>query len=115
MFKVPSFEKIMELEDRYTAILGSKTGIVESPRRRKKTKPGEFLARRSINEAFAQAVRKATGLRDATFESLHRAIRAEKRVGIEGFGTFTVRSRKARKGRHAEITIKATPTLPGRS
>ena len=35
---------------------------------------------------------------DATFESIAKAIKKSKRFQVPGFGTFTVRSRKARKG-----------------
>lgn len=52
---------------------------------------------------------------DTTFESLARAIKKDKRFQVPGFGTFTVRSRKARKGRNpqtgAEINIKASRTV----
>jgi DNA-binding protein HU-beta len=52
---------------------------------------------------------------DATFQSLTRALRKEKRFQVPGFGTFTVRARKARKGRNpqtgAEIMIKASRTV----
>lgn len=52
---------------------------------------------------------------DATFETLARAIKKNKRFQVPGFGTFTVRSRKARKGRNpqtgAEITIRASRTV----
>jgi len=52
---------------------------------------------------------------DATFETLARAIKKDKRFQAACFGTFTVRSRKARKGRNpqtgAEITIKASKTV----
>jgi DNA-binding protein HU-beta len=52
---------------------------------------------------------------DATFESLARAIRKEKRFQVPGFGTFSVRSRKARKGRNPQtgdiINIKASKTV----
>ncbi len=52
---------------------------------------------------------------DATFESLARAIKKEKRFQVPGFGTFSVRSRKARKGRNpqtgAVINIKASRTV----
>lgn len=52
---------------------------------------------------------------DATFESLARALKKEKRFQVPGFGTFTVRSRKARRGRNpqtgAEIMIKASRTV----
>ncbi|HWH76464.1 MAG TPA: HU family DNA-binding protein [Candidatus Binatus sp.] len=52
---------------------------------------------------------------DATFEGIAKAIRKSKRFQVPGFGTFTVRSRKARKGRNpqtgAAITIKASRTV----
>jgi len=52
---------------------------------------------------------------DATFEGIAKAIRKTKRFQVPGFGTFTVRSRKARKGRNpqtgAAITIKASRTV----
>ena len=52
---------------------------------------------------------------DATFENLVRAIKKDKRFQVPGFGTFTVRARKARKGRNpqtgAEIAIKASRTV----
>jgi DNA-binding protein HU-beta len=52
---------------------------------------------------------------DAAFDALARAIKKDKRFQVPGFGTFTVRSRKARKGRNpqtgAEISIKASRTV----
>lgn len=52
---------------------------------------------------------------DTTFEALARAIRRDRRFQVPGFGTFTVRSRKARKGRDpqtgAEIAIQASKTV----
>jgi DNA-binding protein HU-beta len=52
---------------------------------------------------------------DATFEGISRAIRKSKRFQVAGFGTFTVRSRKARKGRNPQtgdlINIKASRTV----
>ena len=52
---------------------------------------------------------------DATFEIISRAIRKSKRFQVPGFGTFTVRSRKARKGINpqngAVINIKASRTV----
>jgi len=58
--------------------------------------------------AAAQAV-------DATFEGIGRAIKKSKRFQVPGFGTFTVRSRKARQGRNpqtgAAMTIKASRTV----
>ena len=52
---------------------------------------------------------------DATFENIGKAIKKSKRVQVPSFGTFTVRSRKARKGRNpqtgAAINIKASRTV----
>ena len=52
---------------------------------------------------------------DAAFENIHKAIKKNKRFSYPGFGTFSVRSRKARKGRNpqtvAEIQIKASKTV----
>jgi DNA-binding protein HU-beta len=52
---------------------------------------------------------------DATFENIGKAIQKSKRFQVPGFGTFTVRSRKARKGRNpqtgATISIKASRTV----
>jgi DNA-binding protein HU-beta len=52
---------------------------------------------------------------DATFETVAKAIRKSKRFQVPGFGTFTVRSRKARKGRNpqngAVINIRASRTV----
>ena len=52
---------------------------------------------------------------DATFDNLSRVIKKSKRFQMPGFGTFSVRSRKARKGRNpqtgAVITIKASRTV----
>ena len=52
---------------------------------------------------------------DATFESIAKAIKKSKRFQVPGFGTFTVRTRKARKGRNpqtgAAINIKASRTV----
>jgi DNA-binding protein HU-beta len=72
---------------------------------------------------LVDAVAKATKLNkraaneavDATFENISKAIRKSKRFQVPGFGTFTVRSRKARKGKNpqtgATITIKASRTV----
>ena len=52
---------------------------------------------------------------DATFESIAKAIKKSKRFQVPGFGTFTVRSRKARQGRNpqtgAAINIRASRTV----
>jgi DNA-binding protein HU-beta len=52
---------------------------------------------------------------NATFENIGKAIKKSKRFQVPDFGTFTVRSRKARKGRNpqtgAAISIKASRTV----
>jgi DNA-binding protein HU-beta len=52
---------------------------------------------------------------DAAFDSIAGAIKKEKRFSYPGFGTFSVRSRKARTGRNpqtgAKIQIKASKTV----
>ena len=52
---------------------------------------------------------------DETFASISKALKKEKRFSVPSFGTFTVRTRKARKGRNpqtgAEIKIKASKTV----
>ena len=52
---------------------------------------------------------------DATFQGIAKAIRKNKRFQVPGFGTFTVRSRKARKGVNPQtgdvISIKASRTV----
>ncbi len=56
-----------------------------------------------------------TDMIDATFQAIAKTIKKEKRFAYPGFGTFTVRSRKARKGRNPqtgeEIKIKASKTV----
>ena len=52
---------------------------------------------------------------DAAIQSIQKAIKKNKRFSYPGFGTFSVRNRKARKGRNpqtgAEIQIKASKTV----
>ena len=72
---------------------------------------------------LVNAVAKAAGLSkttageavEATFENLVRAIKRDKRFQVPGFGTFTVRSRKARKVRNpqtgADIMVKASRSV----
>ncbi len=52
---------------------------------------------------------------DAAFENISHAIKKRKKFSYPGFGTYTVRKRKERKGRNpqsgAEIRIKASKTV----
>jgi len=57
----------------------------------------------------------AAELVDALFGTIGKSIKKEGRFSYPGFGTWTVRARKARKGRNpqtgAEIKIKASKTV----
>jgi DNA-binding protein HU-beta len=59
--------------------------------------------------------RLASKILDAAFENINRTIKKNKRFSYPGFGTFTIRNRKARKGRNPqtgeEIQIKASKTV----
>lgn len=52
---------------------------------------------------------------DEAFDQLKKAIKKEKRFFVPGFGTFSVKQRKARKGRNPKtgevIKIKASKTV----
>ena len=69
-----------------------------------KTCKNDELSKRAVN-----------GILDATFSTIAKSIKKEKRFAYPSFGTFTVRNRKARKGRNpqtgAEIKIKASKTV----
>lgn len=69
----------------------------------------------AVAKAAKISKRAAGNAVDATFDGISRSIKREKRFQVPGFGTFTVRSRKSRKGRNpqtgAEITIKASRTV----
>jgi DNA-binding protein HU-beta len=69
----------------------------------------------AVARAAKLSKRAAGDAVDATFENLARAIKKDRRFQAPAFGTFTVRSRKARRGRNpqtgAEITIRASRTV----
>ena len=77
------------------------------------------MTKADLIEAVAKATqlnkREAGEAVDATFDGIAKAIKKSKRFQVPGFGTFTVRSRKSRKGRNpqtgAAITIKASRTV----
>lgn len=59
--------------------------------------------------------RLTTDIIDNTFSAIGKSIKKDKRFSFPDFGTFTVRNRKARKGRNpqtgATIKIKASKTV----
>ena len=77
------------------------------------------MTRAELISAVAKAVkiskRAAGEAVDATFGGIARSIERDKRIQVPGFGTFSVRSRKARKGRNpqtgAVINIRASRTV----
>ena len=58
---------------------------------------------------------KTQAVLEEVFDAIGRAIKKDKRFVVPGFGTFSVKSRKARKGRNPqtgeEIKIKASKTV----
>ena len=52
---------------------------------------------------------------ESVFENLHRGIKKDKRFSYPGFGTWTVKKRKARKGRNPKtgelVPIPPTKTV----
>lgn len=63
----------------------------------------------------ALSKRLTSDVLDAAFDVIGKAIKKDKRFAYPGFGTFTVRSRKARTGRNPQtgeaIKIKASKTV----
>lgn len=69
-----------------------------------------------IKDASVDITKKdATALVDAVFAATKKAIRKDKKLSYPDFGTFTVKSRKARMGRNPQtgetIKIKASKTV----
>ena len=69
-----------------------------------------------LKEAKVDITKKAaTELVDAVFSQLKKAVKKDKKFSYPDFGTFTVKSRKARTGRNPqtgeEIKIKASKTV----
>lgn len=77
------------------------------------------MTKEELVEAVAKAAkvtkRTAGFAVDATFETIGRSIKKEKRFLVPGFGTFSVRGRKARQGINPRtgdtINIKASRTV----
>jgi DNA-binding protein HU-beta len=77
------------------------------------------MTKADLVEAVAKAAqinkRTAGEAVNATFDGIIKAIKKGKRFQVPGFGTFTVRARKARKGINPQtgdaITIKASRTV----
>ncbi len=76
----------------------NKGELIEAVAKREKCSKAE--AERSVN---------------AVLDAIKRGVKKDKRVQLAGFGTFSVRTRKARTGRNprtgAQIKIKASKTV----
>lgn len=73
----------------------------------------EVVAKRVEKQDVSRAAVRT--IVDTTFEEMVKAIKKEKRFSVPGFGTFTVRARKAKTGRNPKtgetIKIKASKTV----
>ena len=69
----------------------------------------------AVAKATLLSKRAAEDAVNSTFASLAKGIKKDKRIQVPAFGTFSVRSRKARKVRNpqtgAMINIKASRTV----
>ena len=72
----------------------------------------DVVAKNAGNDLSKAAVRQIV---DATFAEMVKVIKKEKRFAVPGFGTFSVRARKAKTGRNPKtgesIKIKASKTI----
>jgi len=74
------------------------------------------LIEKLYNKHDGEVTKRLVGdLVDGVFEQMTATIKKEKRFAYPGFGTWTVRNRKKRKGRNPQtgevITIKASKTV----
>lgn len=73
----------------------------------------DVVAKQVGNENISKAVVRE--IIDTTFEEMVKAIKADSRFAVPGFGTFTVRERQAKTGRNPKtgeaIKIKASKTI----
>jgi DNA-binding protein HU-beta len=76
----------------------------------------ELIHALANNKNLPNVSKKVAGdMVEALFETLAKSIKKEKRFSYPGFGTWTVRERKARMGRNPQtgesIKIKASKTV----
>ena len=73
----------------------------------------DVVAKNAGNENLSKAAVRQ--IIDSTFAEMVKVIKKEKRFAVPGFGTFTVRARKAKTGRNPKtgetIKIKASKTI----
>jgi DNA-binding protein HU-beta len=75
----------------------------------------ELIERVAKDAGPAISKKMVSTIIESSFEHLHKAIRKDKRFTYPGFGTWTVKKRKARKGRNPKtgemIAIAPTKTV----
>ena len=75
----------------------------------------ELINEITKNNKWGLSKKAAGEVVDAVFTTIRKAVKKERRFSYPGFGTWTVRARKARKGRNPQtgevITIKASKTV----
>ncbi|MBI3180071.1 MAG: HU family DNA-binding protein [Deltaproteobacteria bacterium] len=74
------------------------------------------LIERVVKQAGpALSKKQVSGIVESVFDHMHKAIRKDKRFTYPGFGTWSVKKRKARKGRNPKtgevILIAPTRTI----
>ena len=69
----------------------------------------------AVAKEIGQPKRTVGRIIDATFDQIARSIKKEKRFWVPGFGTFSLRRRKARPGfnprTHSPMTIPAARSI----
>ncbi len=69
----------------------------------------------AVAKTTGMSKRGAAGAVEATISGITEGIRQDQRLALSGFGTFTVRNRRARTGRNprtgVEMTIDASKTV----
>ncbi len=75
----------------------------------------EWIEQIAANAGVEISKAAVTKIVDAAFEGIKKAVKKEKKFFVPGFGTFSQRQRKARKGRNPKtgevIKIKASKTV----
>ena len=75
----------------------------------------ELIERVAKDAGPAISKKRVASIIESAFDHLHKAIRKDKRFTYPGFGTWSVKKRKARKGRNPKtgemIAIAPTKTV----
>jgi len=88
-------------------------------RRRPRSRRGKYMTKAELVEAVAQQTRltkkSAAEIIDVVFDNIGDAVKKDVRFSYPGFGTWSIRTRKARKIRNPQtneiMKLKATKTI----